>query len=126
MEFGFPMGLDQVSTLNPALANHGSAYQFYPWLDKFFTTGLLRGGVTSPCGTVPYGEAMISPLMTAEKKPSSRRAVFDATYGQHSLNNATPCEYYLGVKTEYTYPKIEDFRNIILKCGVGFGCGKGT
>ena len=120
MEYGFPLGIDhQVPTLTPALANHGSAYQFYPWLDKFFTTGLLRGGVTGPCGTVPFGEAMISPLMTAEKKPSSRRAVFDATYGQHSLNNATPCEYYLGVKTEYTYPKIEDFRNIILKCGVG-------
>ena len=119
MEFGFPLGLDQLPTLTPAKANHGSAYQFYPWLDKFFSTGLLKGGVTGPCGTVPFSNGMISPLMTAKKKPSSRRAVYDATYGQHSLNNSTPCDQYLGVKTEYSYPKIEDFRNIILKCGPG-------
>ena len=119
LEYGFPLGLNQLPTLSPALANHGSAYQFYPWLDKFFSTGLLKGGVTGPCLTVPFPEAMISPLMTAPKKPDKRRAVFDATFGQHSLNNATPCEYYMGVKTVYTYPKIEDFKDIIIKCGKG-------
>ena len=119
LEYGFPMGLDQSATLTPALANHGSAYQFYPWLDNFFSSGLARGGVTGPCGSAPFDNVMVSPLMTAAKKPSSRRAVYDATYGQYSLNNSTPSDHYLGVKTEYTYPKIEDFKNIILKCGVG-------
>jgi hypothetical protein len=117
LQYGFPLGFDQLSALTPAQANHGSAYQFYPWLDKFFSSGLLKGGVTGPCGTVPFSDAMISPLMTARKKPSSRRAVYDATYGQHSLNNATPSDHYLSVKTEYSYPMIEDFKNIILKCG---------
>ena len=119
LEYGFPLGLNQLPELSPALSNHGSAYQFYPWLDKFFSSGLLKGGVSGPCATVPFCDAMISPLMTADKKPSSRRAVYDATYGQYSLNNATPCEYYMGVKTVYTYPKVDDFRDIVLKCGTG-------
>ena len=117
LEFGFPLGLGELSTLKPSLANHGSAYQYYTWLDKFFADGLLKGGVTGPCATVPYNPPMISPLMTAHKKPSSRRAVYDATFGEHSLNNATPGEFYMGMRCSYSYPRVEDFQRIVLKCG---------
>ena len=119
LEFGFPMGLDKLPNLSPALSNHGSAYQFFPWLDSFFASGLLKGGVTGPFGTSPFSSPMVSPLMTAAKKPAARRAVYDATYGNYSLNKATPCETYLGTKTVYTYPKVDDFRDIILRCGAG-------
>ena len=119
LEYGFPLGLGELPTLKPALANHGSAYQYYPWLDKFFSAGLLKGGVTGPCGTVPFSPPMVSPLMTASKKPSSRRAVFDATFGSHSLNSATPGEYYMGLKCCYTYPRVEDFQRLVLKSGKG-------
>ena len=119
LEFGFPLGLQEVPALSPALRNHGSAYQYFTWLDKFFADGLVKGGVSGPCGAVPFSTVMVSPLMTAAKKPSSRRAVFDATFGPHSLNNATPTEYYLGEKIAYSYPKIEDFQRLVLKCGPG-------
>lgn len=55
--------------------------------------------------------------MTAPKKPDSRRAVFDATYEDKSLNNATPTDMYLGQPCVYTFPKINDFRMMILKSG---------
>ena len=57
--------------------------------------------------------------MTAPKKPDSRRPVFDATFGDRSLNNSTPGDYYLGTPTLYTYPKIDDFRKLVLECGNG-------
>ena len=118
LEFGFQLGLDEYQpTLVPALANHGSGYQYYTWLDKFFCEGLLKGGVTGPCGTVPFQPPMVSPLMTSIKKPSSRRAVFDASFGDYSLNNATPGESYLGMKCIYTYPRVEDFQRMVIKAG---------
>ena len=119
LEFGFPLGLTDMPVLSPTLRNHGSSYQYFPWIDKFFADGLLKGGLTGPCGAVPFNTIMVSPLMTANKKPSSRRAVYDATYGPQSLNNSTPTEHYLGEKIAYTYPKVEDFQRLVLKCGRG-------
>ena len=119
LEFGFPLGIGDQPSLSPSLTNHGSAYQFYPWLDKFFAGGLLKGGVTGPCGSVPFTKPMISPLMTAPKKPDARRAVFDASFSEYSLNNSTPSDNYLGERCLYTYPKIEDFQRLILLSGVG-------
>ena len=55
--------------------------------------------------------------MTAPKKPSSRRTVFDATYGTCSLNNNTPSDLYLGQPMDYVYPRIEDFKRLILMKG---------
>jgi hypothetical protein len=57
--------------------------------------------------------------MTAEKKPSSRRCVFDATFGDFSLNNSTPTDMYMGQPIEFAFPRIEDFRRLILSCGRG-------
>ena len=57
--------------------------------------------------------------MTAVKKPDSRRCVFDASFGDHSLNNNTPTDLYMGQPIDYAYPKIEDFRRLVVKCGVG-------
>ena len=119
LEFGFPLGLEENPMLSPSLRNHGSSYQYFPWLDKFFVDGLVKGGLSGPCGAAPFDSVMVSPLMTAPKKPSSRRAVFDATFGTNSLNQSTPLEYYLGERISYTYPKIEDFQRLVLKCGQG-------
>ena len=58
--------------------------------------------------------------MTAHKKPLGRRTVFDATFGDLSVNNATPGDFYQGQSTTYTYPKVEDYRVLVL--GAGKGC----
>jgi hypothetical protein len=45
--------------------------------------------------------------------------VYDATFGSNSLNNSTPSDSYIGTKCVYSFPKIEDYRRIIIKCGTG-------
>ena len=121
MEFGFPIGLpyNPPPALVPAKRNHSSAYQFYPWVDSFLSSGVEDCYVAGPCGVQPFERIQVSPLMTAIKKPSSRRVVFDATYGDNSLNNSTPSDLYLGEPIALVYPRIEDFRAMVLKCGEG-------
>ena len=120
LEFGFPIGLSNPTpVLVSATSNHGSSYSFYPWIDKFLTTGLSKKYMAGPFHEQPFERVHLSPLMTAEKKPDGRRPVFDATYGELSLNNGTPSDQYLGQPLDFTYPKIEDFRRLVILKGKG-------
>ena len=119
IEYGFPLGLCELPDLESSTRNHGSAYSYFSHVDKFISEELVNGGVTGPFTKVPWWNSVISPIMTAPKKPNSRRTVFDATYGEKSLNNSTPSHYYLGQPCVYTFPKIEDFRRLVLRCGQG-------
>ena len=94
LEYGFPVGLSQVFFLEPLTRNHSSAYQFYSHIDTFLAKGLKFGECTGPWEDSPIDPLMTSPLMTADKAPSSRRAVFDASYGNFSLNQNTPEKEY--------------------------------
>ena len=117
IEFGFPLGLCELPDLESSTRNHGSAYGYYSHVDKFVAEELLNGGLTGPFSKAPWWDCIVSPIMTAPKKPDSRRTVFDATYGEKSLNNATPSDCYLGQPCIYTFPKLEDFRKLVLRCG---------
>ena len=119
LEFGFPIGTDPELELECKSRNHGSSYMWYSFVDKFIAKELTECGVTGPFSLSPWKGIVISPLMTAHKKPRGRRTVFDATYGDLSVNNATPGDQYLGQPTAYTYPKVEDYRLLILKEGHG-------
>ena len=119
LEHGFPLGLQELPDLGSSHRNHGSAYSFFPHVDKFVADEVLKGGVTGPLDKSPWWNGVVSPMMTAPKKPDSRRTVFDASFGEKSLNNSTPGDYYLGQPCIYTYPKIDDFRRMVLRCGVG-------
>ena len=121
LEYGFPIGLseDKIEELVPTLRNHGSSYQFFTYLDKFLSTGLERCELAGPFKAPPFDSVHVSPLMTAIKKPDGRRSVFDATFGEMSLNNCTPQDTYLNQTVAYDFPKIEDFKRIVLSCGQG-------
>ena len=119
LEYGFPVGLNSLPDLESSQRNHGSAYQWYSHVDKFICTEVKEGGMTGPFSLAPWWNTVVSPLMTAHKKPLSRRTVFDATFGEKSLNNATPSDLYMGQPAHYTFPKIEDFKEMILKSGKG-------
>ena len=88
-------------------------------MDKFVSEEIKLGGLAGPFSRVPWWDTVLSPIMTAPKKPDSRRTVFDASFGDFSLNNSTPGENYLGQPCIYTYPKIDDFRRLVLRCGPG-------
>ena len=80
--------------------NHGSSYQYYKWIDAFIHIGLGFGEMSGPMVESPFSSFNTSPLMTAVKKPAARRAVFDASFGDLSLNNNTPSDTYLGMPIE--------------------------
>ena len=120
LEYGFPLGLqDPPPTLVPCLQNHASSYQYFTWIDEFVVKCVKKCYAAGPYGIQPFPMMQISPLMTAAKKPDGRRAVFDASFGDMSLNKGTPENLYLGEPIDFVYPKIEDFRNLVLKCGSG-------
>ena len=119
IEYGFPLGLQSSPELESATRNHGSSYSWYGYVDKFVCKEVSIGGMTGPFKKAPWWNTIVSPLMTAHKKPRSRRTVFDATFGDKSLNNATPTDTYLGQPCQYTFPKIEDYRLMILVAGKG-------
>ena len=119
IEYGFPLGLQDLPNLKSCARNHGSAYSYYTHVDRFISEEIKQGGLAGPFKKAPWWNTVISPIMTAPKKPSSRRTVFDATFGDFSLNNSTPNDTYMGQPCIYIYPKIDDFRRLILRCGVG-------
>ena len=90
---------------------------WYDWVDKFVAAEVQECGMTGPFQLSPWRGVTISPLMTAHKKPVDRRTVYDATYGEGSLNNATPCSTYMGQPIHFTYPRVEDYRIMVLKAG---------
>ena len=119
LEFGFPVGVEHGQDLESKSRNHGSAYMWYSHVDKFIAKEVQECGVSGPFTLAPWKNLVISPLMTAHKKPRGRRTVFDATYGDKSINKATPGDSYLGQPTSYAYPKVEDYRLLVLRAGRG-------
>ena len=117
LTYGFPLGLQKKPEIVSCTRNHGSSYNFYPHIDKFVRGEIMKNGLTGPFLESPWVDLTCAPLMTAAKKPDGRRAVYDATFGEKSINNATPSDVYLGQPCVYTFPKINDFRLMILKCG---------
>lgn len=117
LEYGFPLGLLDKPELESCTRNHGSSYEYYPFIDSFISGEIEKNGLSGPCLEAPWPDMICTPLMSAVKKPSGRRAVFDATFGSHSLNNSTPSEHYMEEPCVYTFPKINDFRMMVLKCG---------
>ena len=119
LQFGFPIGLSEDFVLSSSLKNHSSSYEFFTHIDKFLSKELLLGGVTGPFYSSPYYQILTSPLMTAPKKPFSRRAVFDASFGEFSLNLNTPERIYVGEEFEFTFPTVDDFASLIISLGPG-------
>ena len=121
LEYGFPVGISLDQELECKTRNHGSSYMWYSYVDKFIVEEVSNVGVTGPFSLFPWKNIVVSPLMTAHKKPRGRRTrtVFDATFGDFSVNNAIPTEFYMGQPTAYTYPKVEDYRVLVLTAGRG-------
>ena len=119
LEFGFPIGLYDNYSLFPVLKNHSSSYSYFTHIDKFISKELLKTGLTGPFSSSPFDPVMTSPLMTAIKKPGSRRTVFDASFFDFSLNGNTPEKSYLDEDYEFTFPKVDDFASLISELGHG-------
>ena len=103
LEFGFPVGLsaEPPAKLVSATRNHGSAYSYFPWIDKFLMSSITRKYIAGPYATQPFSEIHISPMMTAPKRPNDRRPVFDATFGVPSQPTSPAFTYSPGSFINY-------------------------
>ena len=119
LDYGFPIGLAQEFDLKSSTKNHSSSYEYFRYIDEFFNKELSLSGITGPIESPPFPATLVSPLMTATKKPDSRRPVFDATYGDLSINNNTPEKEYLGETYSFTFPTVLDLAELIVKHGPG-------
>ena len=48
LEYGFPLGLNELPELESSMRSHGSAYAFYSHVDKFIAEEVKLGGLTGP------------------------------------------------------------------------------
>ena len=119
IEFGFPIGLSQDFELKSCIQNHSSSYEYFTYLDEFMMKEIAMRGITGPLAAPPFPATMASPLMTAVKKPGSRRPVFDGSYGDNSLNNNTPEKEYLGELCSFSFPTVLDLAELVVKLGPG-------
>ena len=119
LEYGFPLGLAQEFELDSSTKNHSSALEFYTYIDAFFLKEIALNGMTGPIVGSPFPFTKVSPLMTAVKKPDSRRPVFDASYGDLSINNNTPEKEYLGETYQFSFPNVLDLADVITRLGPG-------
>ena len=119
LQFGFPLGLSEEVFLEPALKNHQSAYCYYSYIDSFLHKEVSKHGVAGPLPQPPFNPTMISPMMTSPKNPSSRRPVFDASWGDWSLNENTPVKSYMGGDYDFKFPTVLDLADLIVKKGPG-------
>ena len=76
IEYGFPLGLSPETALVSTFRNQESSYQYYPFWDKFTTSGVQNAELVGPFPKTPFPQIHISPIMTAVKKPDSRQWVF--------------------------------------------------
>ena len=105
--------------LEPSLRNHQSSFEFYTYIDKFLAKEVAQAAVSGPVPEPAFSPMMLSPMMTTTKNPSSRRPVFDASFGDWSINENTPRKSYLGGLYDFTFPSVLDFADMISKVGQG-------
>ena len=119
LQFGFPLGLAEDIFLEPTLKNHQSSYKYFSYVDELVEKETLCCGVTGPFDSEPFEPTMISPLMTAPKNPGGRRPVFDASYGDWSLNENTPQKSYMGGPYNFSFPTVLNFAELVIEQGQG-------
>ena len=119
LQYGFPLGLALEVFLDQSLKNHQSAFTYFSYVDTLVQKELGHCGITGPFTIEPFSPTMISPMMTAPKNPGSRRPVFDASYGDWSLNENTPQKSYLGGPYNFSFPTVLDFAELVVQQGKG-------
>ena len=118
LEFGWPLGLDPSVELKSTLRNHSSSIQFSDDMDKFIIKQIGAAALSGPFIINPFENICVSPMMTVPKKPSGRRVVIDASFGE-GPNSGTPKGDYLGDSYTFNFPKVDEYAEIIRKLGPG-------
>jgi hypothetical protein len=124
LDFGFPVGFDSKFPLISTYSNHASAQNYPEHVQYYLDTECQEGAMLGPFDSTPFWPWLhISPLMTRDKKNSTkRRVIVDLSWPHHaSVNGGTPLETYLNEPYKLHLPTTEDLAVVIAHYGPGCG-----
>jgi hypothetical protein len=135
LEYGFPLGIDYA---NPDLdlilkdyrspkeiatvTNHMGAVNFPSDIDKYLIKELQKSAIAGPFHVNPFSHGIVlSPLNSVPKRESTdRRIILDlSSEGGSGVNSFVSKDEYLGQEVNLTYPRVDDFVDLIKKKGKG-------
>ena len=117
LEYGFPIGFSgKLSKNSEPVQNHKGVTQFPDEVQKYLSKEKQYGAILGPFEQIPFsGEFCISPLNTVSKTDSTeRRVILDLSFPPGSaVNEGISKDYYLGEKTNLTFPRVDDLVALI-------------
>ena len=122
LRFGWPSSFTAPQIPTPTHKNHPSALAYAPDIDAFLMKELDKGALLGPFDTPPFQPwTHNSPLMTAEKKESTkRRVIIDLSYPHgSSVNDGVPKNFFQGKPATYVLPTVHDLAQLIIDRGPG-------
>ena len=122
LEFGFPVGFSPNFPLTSTPMNHASATNYPEQVEQYLAKEVSCHAMLGPFRTAPFWPWLhTSPIMTREKKQSSRRRIIlDLSWPMNaSVNAGTALDSYLGEQYKLVLPTVDDMARILAHFGQG-------
>ena len=116
-EYGWPVGHNGISFRSSSCRNHTGATDFPEQITSYLIKEVSYQAVVGPFKDNPFNEPIaLSPLNSVPKTYSSeRRATVHLSFPEgESVNFGILKDEYLGNKISVSYPKVDDFINLIM------------
>ena len=117
LKYGFPIGFaGKLSKKQGPIKNHRGVIEYPKEVQKYLEKEKHYGAILGPFDQVPFSEDFcISPLNTVSKKDSlERRVILDLSFPEgSSINEGISKDFYLGSKTDLTFPRVDDLVDLI-------------
>ena len=122
LEFGWPIGFVEGSSVNSSLYNHQGARDYGQDIVDYLKVEVEHSHVLGPFKSNPFScEFVRSPLNTVPKKDSEeRRVILDLSCPRgFSVNDGVPADSYLGVAFRLHFPSVDALVDIVKEKGLG-------
>ena len=117
LTFGFPLGLDpDIHIISNKNDNHASAVRHAEAIDEYIAVEKGHGALFGPFESEPHPEFTWSPLMT-RPKGVGHRVILDLSFGDFSVNKATPKGVYEGKEFNLKLPRLDHLIPILTALG---------
>ena len=121
LKYGWPTGrLPNIDDPERSYSNHKGGSEYPGDLEKYIKKELGKEAIMGPYKKIPFRSKVgISPLSTRAKKNSTeRRVILDLSFPEgRAVNTGIDKDYYMGFKSELTFPKVDEFALRIYQLG---------
>ena len=121
LEYGWPVNFDRSQPLTPSQSNHYSAQAYPDHVDHYIATELGHEALLGPFEGPPITSLHTSPLMTREKRDSSkRRVIVDLSFPMgYSINDGIHPTTYIDGPLTVRLPTVQSMEQRIVSIGRG-------